>query len=90
MIVLEAWSRQRPVVAHRIGALAETITNEVNGLLVDPDDTNSLARAMENLLMDPDKTQSMGRAGWQTLQTDFGKSRWRSRMESIYQQVLGR
>lgn len=88
MVVLEAWARQRPVVAHRIGALAETIDDGVNGLLVDMGDPAALAQAIRTLSEDPQKIRRMGLAGYKKLETEFSRSRWLQRMESVYQTVF--
>lgn len=88
MIVLEAWARRRPVIAHRIGALAETIDDGVNGLLVNPADPAALAEAIRNLSQDPEKIQRMGAAGHAKLEKEFSRSRWLQGMGSVYQDVF--
>jgi len=88
MIVLEAWARQRPVIVHRMGALAETVEDGINGLVVDPGKPELLAGAIENLGLHPGKIQDMGMAGWKKLHASFGKSRWSARMNFLYEKVL--
>lgn len=88
MVVLEAWARRRPVIAHRIGALAEIIDDGINGVLVDPADPTDLAQAIRKLSDDPEKIQRMGAAGHDKLQKEFNRSRWLERMHSVYQGVI--
>jgi glycosyltransferase involved in cell wall biosynthesis len=88
MIVLEAWARQRPVVAYQIGALAETIEDGVNGLLVEPGSTLGLAKAIEHLGTSPGETQKMGLAGYKKLTGSFTTNLWLDRMENVYRAVL--
>jgi len=88
MIVLEAWARQRPVVAYRIGALAETIDDGVNGLLVSPGDTAGLAQAIERLGKNPEEARQMGMAGYKKLGASFSRSLWLRRMDCAYRSVL--
>lgn len=90
MIVLEAWARQRPVIAHRIGALAETVDDGINGLLVDPGDSQELAKAIQRLLAEPEKVRQMGRAGHEKLKTVYGLGLWRKKMTAVYQESLPR
>jgi glycosyltransferase involved in cell wall biosynthesis len=52
-VIREAFAARRPVIASRLGALAESVRDGVNGLLVEPDDPDDLARAMERLALDP-------------------------------------
>jgi glycosyltransferase involved in cell wall biosynthesis len=87
MIVLEAWARQRPVIAHRIGALAETVDDGINGLLVDPGDSQGLAKAIQRLLAEPEKVRQMGRAGYEKLKTVYGLELWRKKMNAVYQET---
>lgn len=89
MIVLEAWARQRPVVAYRIGALAETIEHGVNGLLVEPGDRLGLAKAIERLVKNPEETRQMGMAGERRLKQVYDRPGWLDRMEQNYQKALG-
>jgi glycosyltransferase involved in cell wall biosynthesis len=46
LVISEAWSYQRPVIASNAGGPAERITHEVDGLLFDLGDARALARAM--------------------------------------------
>src|SRR3989338_2799861 len=50
--VIEAQAVGRPVIASRIGALAELIQDGENGLLVNPSDSNALACAIVRLVND--------------------------------------
>jgi len=59
---VEALGAGIPVVTSRIGA-AEEIVNEGCGILVPPDDPESLAEALTSLLDDPDRCQALGAAG---------------------------
>lgn len=56
-VAVEAAQLGRPVVASRVGGLPETVLDEVTGLLVDPDDSAALARAVDRILDD----HAMGR-----------------------------
>jgi len=44
MVVLEAWVKERPIVAYAKGALPELIRHGVNVLLVDPFSIDDLAK----------------------------------------------
>lgn len=50
--ILEAMSMKKPIVATRVGGFPEIITNEVEGLLVEPGNSLNLAEAIINLLSD--------------------------------------
>lgn len=88
MIVLEAWARQRPVVAYRIGALAETIQDSVNGLLVAPGNTLGLAQAIERLCKNPEEARQMGLAGERRLKQVYARANWLDQVDQVYQKAL--
>lgn len=88
MVVLEAWARKRPVIAYRIGALAETIEDGINGLLVDPHDTLGLAKAVERLSNNPSEACRMGIAGHEKLKSIYSRTAWVDQMTMIYQKTL--
>ena len=53
LVALEAFARGRPVVASRVGGLAESVVDGVDGFLVPPDDPKALAAALARLPIDP-------------------------------------
>ncbi len=85
MVVLEAWAQGRPVVAHRIGALPEIITEGVNGFLADPTDPSELAKVLENAFLADRTLEEMGQAGLKTLTSEYNKSRWLHETEQVFQ-----
>ena len=62
MVVVEAFAAGTPVIASRIGALAELVADGETGLLVEPGDPDDLARALARLAGDPAAARRMGRA----------------------------
>jgi glycosyltransferase involved in cell wall biosynthesis len=83
MVVLEAWAKGRPVVAHRIGALPEIIGDGVNGLLVPENSPGELAEAILSLLKNPVRAGEMGRAGLQKLKERYSKNVWMDAMKPV-------
>lgn len=71
LVALEAMARGLPVIASQTGGLAEIITHEVNGLLVEPGNERELALAMRELLSDAGKRARLGQAGRATVQEHF-------------------
>jgi len=84
MVVLEAWSKGRPVIAHRIGALPEIISHGSDGLLVSPGHPAELADAIRSLLLKPEPGRSMGLAGLQKLKEKHSKLTWQDAINPIF------
>jgi glycosyltransferase involved in cell wall biosynthesis len=60
LVVLEAFASGTPLVASRIGSLAEIVEDGVTGLLVEPGDPTTLAERMRWALDHPDEMRAMG------------------------------
>ena len=67
-LALEAHGRGRPVVASAVGGLPEVVEDGETGVLVPPDDPDSLADAIVKLLEDPERARAMGRQGRERMQ----------------------
>jgi glycosyltransferase involved in cell wall biosynthesis len=65
-VIIEAFLRGRPVVASRVGGIPDLVSDGVNGLLVDPEDTQALAAAIERVLEDRAFAQRLGDAAHAT------------------------
>lgn len=64
-IVVEALCRGRAVVAARGGGIPDVVEDGANGLLVDPDDVEALAAALERVLSDPDFARRLGEGAFE-------------------------
>ena len=62
-VVLEAMASARAVIATRVGAVPEVVTDGVNGLLVPPGDVPALANALRRVICSPEQAARMGAAG---------------------------
>lgn len=60
LVMSESMSGGVPVIASRLGGLAERIDPGVTGLLAEPDSAESLAAALREALADPEALNAMG------------------------------
>jgi glycosyltransferase involved in cell wall biosynthesis len=61
--VVEAMLTGLPVVAADVGSVREAVIHEQTGLLIEPDDADALAAALERLLGDETERRRFGEAG---------------------------
>ena len=61
--IREAFALGKPVVATRVGSVAEAVSDGQNGYLVDPGDAEAMTRRVVELLRDPEQARAMGLAG---------------------------
>lgn len=69
--VMEAMAAGVCVVASGVGGLRSLITNNVNGILVEPKNTQALAEAIVDLLKDEDKRRALAAAGQNCAKENF-------------------
>ena len=79
--LFEYMAMARPVVASRLGQIAEVIDDGSNGLLVEPGDPQALAIAIERLAADEDLRARLGAAARQTV---IERYTWRHNAERVF------
>jgi glycosyltransferase involved in cell wall biosynthesis len=87
---LEAWAEGKPVIGVRRGAVPSVIDHGVNGLLVDYQDDDALARGILELVRDPAKARALGQAGKVKVTAQFTWDRIAAELRRIYMGLSGR
>jgi glycogen(starch) synthase len=87
LVAVEAAQMARPVVATRVGGLAEAVAHGQTGVLVEPEDVDALAEAIGCLLAHPDAAASMGLAGRRRAAEVFGLRRYVEAYDSLYRRI---
>lgn len=77
---VEAMLARRPLVASRVQGLAEVVSHERTGLLVEPDDPVALADAVARLLGDDGLRAELAEAGLLEARSRFTTDRYRAAM----------
>jgi glycosyltransferase involved in cell wall biosynthesis len=88
MTLLEAFARATPVIASRIGSLAELVEDGVTGCLVPPGDPVALAAAIEAMLADPVASTQIGEAGRALAAARYDPSTNAALLEAIYADAI--
>lgn len=70
-VLAEAMAMQLPVISTTVSAIPELITNEVNGLLVPPEDVAALSKAIGRLLDEPAVRTNLGQQARQFITKTF-------------------
>ena len=82
--VLEAMSCGLPIVASRVGGIPELITDQRNGLLVDPQIPEIMTNAIIELLTSPEKAKILGQNAQQTTVDKFNLTKMITDHEKLY------
>ena len=88
-VVLEAWARQRPIVAAAADGPRELIRDGENGLLVPVDDPGALAAAINRVLSGPEATGAMVTNAYHDYLADYGESVVVGKYLEFFNQVAG-
>ncbi len=85
LVALESALMGRPVVASRVGGLAEVVEHDRTGILVDHDDVSGFAEAILKLLKDKDVVDIMGSSARQRAMERFSWIRCVDEYERLYE-----
>ncbi len=89
VVPLEAMACGVPVVATSVGGLAESVVNQVTGLLVPPHNPALLARALRALLGDEVRRQQFGVAGQDRVHIRYAWDRVALDVVRAYHRAIG-
>jgi len=84
IFLLEAMASGIPVVQPRRGAFPEILQKTGGGILVEPDDTASLAHGILSLWKDPALAEQLGKRGAQGVHEHYSASRMAARALEVY------
>ena len=87
LVLTEAWSAERCVVATDVGGLSENIDNFVDGIKV-PVRADSLAWGISYIIEDPVRIRAMGLAGKRKVLSRFNWHDTGRMMEQVYTKVI--
>ncbi|MBA6253761.1 glycosyltransferase family 4 protein [Colwellia sp. MB3u-55] len=90
MGILEAMSAGVAVVASKAGGIPDAITDQIDGLLIDAGDVDSLAEALITMLEDSDKRCKLSASAKEKYQLNFCPEVIVPQLEAIYQELLSK
>jgi glycosyltransferase involved in cell wall biosynthesis len=88
-VVVEAIACERPVVATRVGGIPEAVIDNESGILVDKQDPQALAEAINFLLLESEARKKMGTRGRHIVEEKFTWEKNAERTIEVYREVLG-
>jgi len=90
LVVLEAMASGTPVVASRVGGVAEIVQDGVTGYLVSPGDTAGLRDRLAQILDDPALARRLGSAAREAVLHRFTWARVAERCLQVYETLTVR
>jgi glycosyltransferase involved in cell wall biosynthesis len=86
-VVIEAFATGTPVIASKLGAMAEIVADGYNGLLFKPGDPGDLARKVGDILADPARLAQMRQAARKTFDQHFTADANHKILMAIYERA---
>ena len=83
LVMFEAMTAGKPVIASKIGALAEYIKNGETGFLFEPGNVNQLKEILEKVINNPDLIKKIGQNAREFAQEFTFQKHW-EKLEKIY------
>ena len=87
IVNLEAMAAGRAVVASKTGGVPEIVLDGQTGVLVEPDNAESLAHALREMAENPARCAALGAAGWERAQS-FDWDVLAAQYETVYRAAL--
>lgn len=84
MVLLEAMSYQKPVVATKVGGILDIVRHNGTGVLVEERDPQALAQAIEAVLTDDGWARELGQAGFAYVKEYFSWPRIVDQVMALY------
>ncbi len=89
-VIVEAYATGRPVIAPRLGSMADLVRDGVTGLLFEPGSFADLARCVTTLRENPDLAREMGKAARLDYERRYAPESTRQQLLDIYRGAAAR
>jgi glycosyltransferase involved in cell wall biosynthesis len=87
LVFLEAMSFSLPIIATKVSAIPELVEDGGNGILVMPQNSHVLEKAMLDLIENPEKRLRLGKTGKKRLRAIFGVDNMVEKVFDVYEKV---
>ncbi|MBC7265250.1 MAG: glycosyltransferase family 4 protein, partial [Chloroflexi bacterium] len=88
IVALEAMAARTPVVASDVGGLHEVVKHGETGILVYPDNVNSLAWGINHTLARPDWARQRAETAYRMVRTEYSWDRIAQRTAAVYERIV--
>jgi glycosyltransferase involved in cell wall biosynthesis len=88
LVILEAMASSKPVIVSNIPGVTEVVTEDVQGLHVEPMNSQDLAEKITTLLSDKQMQRRMGDAGRKKVEEEYTWDKVVGQIEEVYKDVL--
>jgi glycosyltransferase involved in cell wall biosynthesis len=87
LVILEAMSFGKPVIATDVNEIGESVIDGETGLLISPNDVNALTEAILRLVRDTDLAKRIGEGGRSLVEKEYSLERMVKRTADLYKEI---
>lgn len=87
---LEGFAFKKPTISTNAHGIPSTITHNENGILIDNEDSNGLAKSILELINNKEKCRELGQSGYNLVQTECNAKSMVEKIITIYNQIVNR
>lgn len=88
VVVIEAMTYKKPVIASAVGGITDLVISERTGLAIPPGDTDALAKAIARLITDNQLAHRLAQAGYEHIQKNYSWQAIIDRLINLYREIL--
>lgn len=88
VVVIDAMSHRRPVVASGVGGIVDLVIDGRTGLAIPPADADALANALRRVLTEPGLARQLGNAGYDHIQQNYSWPAIIERLKAVYADLV--
>jgi glycosyltransferase involved in cell wall biosynthesis len=88
MVLIEAMACGKPVIASNLPGVRAVVSNNVDGLLLQPGNIPELTDKIDQLLRDPERRREMGMRGRQKVEAKYAWSVIIPNLTQVYEEVV--
>ena len=87
-VVIEAWATRKPLVTAKAAGPKAYVRHEENGLIVDIDDVDALAVALNRVIKDKQLADHIVENGYKAYQNGFTREVFKNNVTQLYERIL--
>jgi len=83
-VIIEAMAAQSAIIATKVGAIPEIIENKLDGLLIEPENSQKLAEKIAFLLKNPRVRENLGKKAREEVKQNFSLEKMLKETEKVF------
>jgi glycosyltransferase involved in cell wall biosynthesis len=88
MSLLEAMAAGLPVVTTNVGGIPDLVTNDMEGIVVEPGDVEALGEAIKGILLDSELGDRLGKVARERISSQFSIDHAIKQLEMLYSEMV--